>query len=108
MNQKERARDRRLQKKYNITAAEYQQILDHQNGCCAICGKPATAFKRGLHLDHDHSNHLVRGLLCWADNRLLPSRFGLAGLLLRAATYLSHPPAVQVLGERFTPGKRKK
>jgi hypothetical protein len=107
MKEKVSARDRRLRKKYNITEAEYNQILEAQGGACAICCKPAEKFQKGLHVDHDHSTHLVRGLLCWACNRLLPSRTNLAALLSQAIFYLGDPPAEEVIGERYTPGKRK-
>jgi hypothetical protein len=39
-------------------------MFDLQGGCCEICGKPRTDYKRSLHVDHDHSNGNLRGLLC--------------------------------------------
>ena len=52
-SQQDRATDLRLQKTYNITLREYEQLLRDQGGVCAISGKPAGT--RRLHVDHDHS-----------------------------------------------------
>lgn len=53
MNQKNKATDRRLQKTYGITLAEYNQMLKDQNGTCWICNVPPKENRR-LHVDHDH------------------------------------------------------
>jgi hypothetical protein len=53
-----------LQKLYGITSEQYNQLLLKQNGCCAICNKPSTDYKRRLHVDHDHTTKKIRGLLC--------------------------------------------
>lgn len=69
-----------LKERYGITAHEYEQILNKQHGCCALCGKDATRQKRRLHVDHDHRccpmigrscGRCIRGLLCQGCNRLL-------------------------------------
>lgn len=44
--------DKRLQRTYGITLAEYNQKLVDQNGCCAICHRPPTTVR--LAVDHDH------------------------------------------------------
>jgi hypothetical protein len=53
-----------LKKLYGITPEQYTQLLLKQNGCCAICNKPSTDYKRRLHVDHDHTTKKIRGLLC--------------------------------------------
>jgi hypothetical protein len=45
--------DRRLQKTYNITLREYDEMARRSNGLCWVSGKPAGT--RRLHVDHDHS-----------------------------------------------------
>lgn len=50
-----------LCKKYNITLAEYNQLLLKQNYVCALCHKPEK--NRKLLVDHDHNTKRVRGLL---------------------------------------------
>lgn len=57
-------------KRFGITALEYEQLHDAQNGCCGICNQPETANDKGknetrsLAVDHDHITGEVRGLLC--------------------------------------------
>jgi hypothetical protein len=57
-----------LMKNYGITIQKYQQMLVEQKGCCAICGKHESSFKRRLHIDHDHTTGQVRALLCTRCN----------------------------------------
>jgi hypothetical protein len=47
---------------------EYEAMLSKQCGACAICKRPSPDGRR-LHIDHDHSTGLVRGLLCHDCNR---------------------------------------
>jgi phage regulator Rha-like protein len=51
-------------------------MLEHQEGVCAICGKPETVKSRkgevlALAIDHDHATGKVRGLLCFRCNTTL-------------------------------------
>jgi hypothetical protein len=50
-----------LKFKYNLSLAEYAEMLDQQQGLCLICRRPS---ERTLVVDHDHGTGLVRGLLC--------------------------------------------
>lgn len=52
------------QRQLKTKLPSYQEILEGQNGCCAICGTPASSIKRNLALDHDHITGKPRGLLC--------------------------------------------
>lgn len=54
---------------YGITLEDYANMLKNQNGVCAICKKRPT--DKNLHVDHDHSNGRVRGLLCYTCNTRL-------------------------------------
>jgi hypothetical protein len=47
-------KDKYLQKKYGITLAKYNEMLEEQAGVCAICGWKPTEGKRALAVDHDH------------------------------------------------------
>lgn len=98
MTAKEKAAERHLQTRYNLSLADRKRMLEYQEGKCAICGKPSEHFKKGLHVDHDHSTKLVRGLLCFACNSLIPNRKCLTSLLRMVLDYLYDPPAVKALG----------
>jgi hypothetical protein len=47
----------------------YDAMLEAQGGHCALC--PSTPKTRRLHIDHDHRQMRVRGLLCFRCNSLL-------------------------------------
>lgn len=99
----ERQRDLYLQRTYGITSAEYDELLEAQDGHCAVCPKKPTK-KRRLAVDHDHRTGVVRGLLCTNCNyKLLGRRDNNPRLFLNAYWYLTSPPAVALLGERRAP-----
>lgn len=76
-------------KKYGITIEEYNKLLEEQDGCCKICGKYFTEYKRDFSVDHNHTTGKVRGLLCNSCN----TGIGLLGedidILIKAIKYLS-------------------
>jgi len=53
--------------RYQMRSSDYYLMFNAQEGCCAICGKPAELGKR-LHIDHDHETGEVRSLLCMPCN----------------------------------------
>lgn len=55
-------------KKYGLTPEDYRNMFESQKGKCACCGTDASEFRRGLHVDHDHSTGQVRALLCTKCN----------------------------------------
>lgn len=67
-----KVRERHLKSKYGITQADFDKMLEEQNGKCKICSTPQeeAALKR-LHVDHDHSTGEIRGLLCSRCNGAL-------------------------------------
>lgn len=58
-------KDYDLRRLYGIGLEEYNDMLDVQQGCCAIC----YAEEDTLCVDHDHDTGDVRGLLCHSCNR---------------------------------------
>lgn len=73
-NNKERVYNSKLIYRYNITIDDYNELLNKQNGVCAICGNNETVIhgKSGelkpLSVDHCHVTGKVRGLLCSSCN----------------------------------------
>lgn len=63
-------------------AAERQKLFDAQGGCCAICKRPESDFKRKLSVDHNHKTGKVRALLCFPCNRFLVGRFTIVKAIL--------------------------
>jgi len=67
-------KDRRwaMFKNYGISLEQYDEILQSQNGLCAICQcPPGNGNGRYLCIDHDHSTGGIRGLLCRKCNAAL-------------------------------------
>ena len=83
----QRARDR-LFKKYGITAQQYDEMFQNQNGGCAICGKEKNGKKMNFVIDHDHLTGNVRALLCTQCNAGIGNFMDSPSLLRQAATYL--------------------
>lgn len=109
-NSPDSARNTHLKKHFNITLEEWEKILAYQNGVCAICRRPQSEFKTRLATDHDHSTHIVRGLLCIGCNSIIPTRINVHDLFQRITEYLANPPAVAALGapRLANPVKRRK
>ena len=66
----------------------YQNLLEKQNGCCLICGKSEKENGQRLSVDHNHSTHQVRGLLCRNCNTGLGAFKDDCTLLGKAIAYL--------------------
>lgn len=58
---------RSLKRKYGITVEDYNDLLEHQRGGCAICFQDNASGWR-LAVDHNHDTGEVRGLLCRSCN----------------------------------------
>lgn len=98
-NNEERAFDYHLRARFHITYSEYLDILEAQDGGCAICGAEAFGDSRlaRFHVDHDHNccpepgwscGKCVRGLLCRGCNTALGNFGDDPVRLLKAADYL--------------------
>jgi len=80
-------RAHKLKNNFGITVAEYDEILDRQDGVCAICGKVCATGNR-LAVDHNHETGKIRGLLCRSCNQALGAFLDDPDLLMAAVAYL--------------------
>lgn len=99
-----------IQKCFNLTLEQYDQILEEQGGGCGICGKSPKSGK-SLAVDHAHRDGRagpVRGLLCFLCNRrILGARSD--SVVLAMAEYVRNPPARRALNiEVIAPGRPQK
>ena len=78
---------KRSAKNAGISVAEYDKILDEQNGRCAICGTLPSG-KKSFAIDHDHETGKIRGLLCTRCNPMLGFAQDSREILLKAVEYL--------------------
>jgi hypothetical protein len=82
----QREKKNKLMKAYSISMSQYSEILNAQNGVCAICGKGPSG--RSLSVDHDHQTGKIRGLLCTTCNAGIGLLCDDYKLLVKAADYL--------------------
>ena len=83
------ARDRsNLKKRFGITVDQYAEMLDKQQGSCAICRTECVTGKR-LAVDHCHETGRIRGLLCFNCNIGLGKFKDSTKMLETAIAYLS-------------------
>jgi len=52
-----------LERRYGILPKQKQQMIEKQNGKCAICKKELDSG-RETNIDHDHETGRIRGILC--------------------------------------------
>ena len=77
-----------------ITLDQYQEMLEKQNGVCAICflpetrKDPRTKSSMRLTIDHCHSTNKVRGLLCHSCNTAIGKLGDDIPRIIRAAKYI--------------------
>jgi Recombination endonuclease VII/AP2 domain len=92
-------RDKQLRRNFGITLAKYNELLEEQNGVCAICGNPETALRMGrllpLSVDHNHRTGAARGLLCNGCNIGIGSLAESKDRLRKAITYLDKWEAIE-------------
>lgn len=79
----------KFKKQYGITLQDYEDMLDGQNGGCAVCGtKKPSDRTRYFAVDHCHTTGQVRGLLCTKCNRGLGLFNDDTDRMFRAINYL--------------------
>jgi len=86
-----RARAGHLKRKFGMTVEQYDVMLAAQGGGCCICGRPPRD-DISLHVDHDHSTGMIRGILCFRCNNALADFQEDPALLIKAAGYVSRSP----------------
>jgi len=95
-----RQRAGHLHRKFGMTLRQYEEMLEAQEGRCAICGRPPRVDV-SLHIDHEHKTGQIRGLLCFSCNAAL-GYFGDDGdRLIRAVNYLGPAPKDPALVKRL-------
>lgn len=72
-----------LKRRYGVTAAEVDAMIEAQGGVCALCQE-----REPQHVDHDHRTGAVRGVLCSCCNQGLGNFRDRADLLREGAAYL--------------------
>lgn len=85
----DKEKDIHLKKKYGITLITYREMLDIQEGKCAICQQHQSEKSRDLSVDHDHATGIVRGLLCGNCNFAIGYLGDNPDNCIRAAAYLA-------------------
>lgn len=89
-----------LKHRHGLTFEQYEKLLAHQDGKCALCPtEHGTSGQNGkLHVDHNHQTKRNRGLLCSRCNAALERAERIPGWLERALVYLATVDAEHVLG----------
>lgn len=93
---RERYAERRLERDFGLTGADWRAMAEAQAFVCAICGQPPAGkgSQAVLNVDHDHKTGAVRGLLCSDCNRLLGCAKDNPDVLAAAIEYLRRGPNV--------------
>jgi len=88
--------EQHLKYKYNLSIERCLEILDEQNGNCAICSDILPDLfqyenrRRGYAIDHNHETGEVRGILCTECNALLGMAQDSVEILSSAIDYLNN------------------
>jgi hypothetical protein len=79
-----------IQKTYQFSWQDYEEMFDSQGGKCAICeSKVSSSRTSRLFVDHCHDTLKIRGLLCSNCNHGLGHFKDSPKLLQRAINYLT-------------------
>ena len=83
----EKFREKDLLRRFGLTLAQYNEILDSQKGVCAICENLCSSGKN-LAVDHCHKTGKVRGLLCVDCNLGIANLKESSQIMQRASDYV--------------------
>jgi hypothetical protein len=90
---KNELKNAQIKNKYGITLDQYNQMLEAQNGVCAICENREFESENGkirvLSIDHNHLTGKNRGLLCGKCNRMIGLSNDDNNVLISAINYLN-------------------
>lgn len=82
-------RNQWLKSRYHITSEDVERMMIDQSGRCPICGIDLiTLPSRKRHVDHDHDNNYIRGILCQYCNSMIGFARDNPHTLRYAAQYL--------------------
>jgi len=79
--------DARFRRKFGLTIAERDALIQAQDGTCPLCGRVFTRFDRAC-VDHDHATGRMRGIICSSCNKALGLFKDSIPALTRAIAYL--------------------
>lgn len=97
-------RRRAVKRLYGLEEVDLVSLYDALAGRCPMCLRPFNAG-RAPNIEHNHVSGLLRGLACAHCNYDLLGQFrDDPAYYVRVAEYLTNPPALEVLGERYVPG----
>lgn len=104
---KAKKRSNLLKNKYGLMEQDYLELIERQDGVCAICFSEPSQ-KKSLCVDHDHKccdgqrscGECVRGLLCVKCNTLIGLADDNVEVLMRAVRYLLHGISEQLENEK--------
>jgi hypothetical protein len=85
----EYARRSRLRSWYGLSETSFNELLEKQQGVCAICKTADWGWRGVPHVDHDHTTKKVRGLLCHYCNTALGGFRDSEVILKSALLYMS-------------------
>ena len=88
-----RRNDAFLQKRYGISADQFDAILAAQGGHCVFCSRRKETNGNRLSVDHDKKTGRIRGILCLLHNGALGAFGDTREGLQRALVYLEVPDA---------------
>lgn len=102
-------RTHRLKHVYGMTVNDYESMIQSQEWKCAICKRDIAKFAKDTHIDHCHTTHVIRGLLCNLCNYALGCLNDNVDIANNLIKYLTSPSAWlgRCLPEK-SPARRKR
>ena len=77
----------RLKGVYGLSRLEFDEMYDKQKGKCKLCDKEIQVGI-SVHIDHNHKNNKIRGLLCGKCNLGLGHFYDNPAVLSKASKYI--------------------